>query len=99
LHAYERSLVSKYDGQPFVVLGVNLDPDRDVLRRVEEREQFGWRSWWDGDKYRIAQRWNVEQLPRVFLLDRKGVIRLVSQGPPEPAELEKKIDELLKESP
>jgi hypothetical protein len=98
LHAYERSLVSKYAGRPFVVLGVNLDRDRDMLRRVEESQNITWPSWWDGRDLRIAERWHIQGLPGVFLLDAKGVIRLTSEGPPEPEKLEDKIDELLKEA-
>jgi hypothetical protein len=44
----ERSLVQRYQDQPFVLLGVNTDSSRERLRAVQEKERLTWRSWWDG---------------------------------------------------
>jgi hypothetical protein len=98
LLAHERSLVERYRGQPFVVLGVNLDRNREVLRRVQEKEQLNFRSWWDGPGGPIARHWDISALPAVFLLDHRGVIRFETQGVPDREELERKIDRLIREA-
>jgi hypothetical protein len=74
LYPHERSLVSNLQGKPFALLGVNGDSDREAVRRVITVKGLNWRSWWDGDG-RIARRWKVEQLPTVYVLDARGVVR------------------------
>ena len=96
MHACERSLVQRYAGQPFAVLGVNLDTERQTLLQVQARAE--WPSLWDGADHQLAARWKVRGLPAVFLLDRHGVIRFASEGSPAPEVLERKIAELLRES-
>jgi hypothetical protein len=95
---HERSLVQRYEQSPFAVLGVNLDTTRDVLRKAEEKDRLNWRSWWDGPQGPIAERWKVEALPTVFLIDHRGIIRFESKGPPRPRDLEKRIEALLREA-
>ena len=50
MYPHERSLVSKLKDKPFVLLGINSDQNRDELKKVLEKEQITWRSWWDGGK-------------------------------------------------
>jgi hypothetical protein len=98
LFPHERSLVQRFEQRPFALLGVNLDISRQVLRRTEEKERLNWRSWWDGPDGPITQEWQVEGLPMLFLIDHRGMIRYESHGVPRPAELEKRIEELLREA-
>ena len=96
MYPHERSLVTRLEGKPFVLLGVNSDADREKLKEVLTKEKITWRSFWDGGKIGgpIATRWNVEMWPTVYLLDHRGVIRAKHlQG----TALEKKVDQLLSE--
>ncbi len=96
MYPHERSLVTRLEGKPFVLLGVNSDTDREKLKEVLTKEKITWRSFWDGGKVGgpIATRWNVEMWPTVYLLDHRGVIRAKHlQG----TALEKKVDQLLLE--
>jgi hypothetical protein len=95
---HERSLVQRYEQQPFALLGVNLDASQEILRKTEEKDRLNWRSWWDGPMGPISAGWKVEGLPTLFLIDHRGVIRFESLGPPKPHELEKRIEELLREA-
>jgi hypothetical protein len=74
---HERSLVKKYEGKPFILLGINSDKDRDKVKRDNEKEQLTWRNWWDGGSTNgpIARKWNVRGWPTVYLIDHHGVIR------------------------
>jgi hypothetical protein len=73
---HERSLVTRMQNKPFVLLGVNLDETRERLKVVEKNHQITWRSWFDGRlKGPIFKQYCVSGLPAVYLIDAKGVIR------------------------
>jgi hypothetical protein len=77
LYEHERSLVRRWHGKPFALLGVNCDNDRDVVREVIQREGLTWRSWSDpgcgGGP--VCTRWRPGHWPALFVLDHRGVIR------------------------
>lgn len=93
---HERSLVQQYQGRPFALLGVNVNGDVGVQRRAEQRYGLTWRSW--SDDGTISERWHVEGLPIVYLIDHRGDIRFSSMGPPDPEVLDRKIDKLVREA-
>jgi peroxiredoxin len=75
---YERSLVIRMRGRPFVLLGVSSDHVAAIAQSMAEHQTITWRSWWDGGELSggpIAQRWNVQSLPDIFIIDHQGVIR------------------------
>lgn len=84
--------------EPFAILGVNTDTDRDLYRR--EYAEFGmtWPSIFDGDpdgtRGPVTQSWGVSYFPTVYVLDAKGVIR--AKGTRGPA-LDAIVAELLAE--
>ena len=96
MYPHERSLVKRLENRPFALLGVNSDGAREDLKKVMEKEQITWRSWWDGGKIGgpIATSWNVQGWPTVYVLDANGVIRY-KQVPEE--ELDAAVDALLRE--
>jgi hypothetical protein len=77
MYPHERSLVKKFADNPFVLLGVNSDSDRDDLKPVLAKEEITWRSWWDGGSTNgpIATKWNVSGWPTIYLIDAEGIIR------------------------
>ena len=77
MYPHERSLVKRLADEPFALLGINSDKDRDKLKEVLKTEEITWRSWWDGGSTRgpIASKWNVRGWPTTYVLDAKGVIR------------------------
>jgi hypothetical protein len=77
MYPHERSLVEKYDGRPFALIGVNSDDDREELKRVMGEKELTWRSFFDGGLVGgpIATRWGVTGWPTIFVLDHEGVIR------------------------
>ena len=48
MYSHERSLVKRYQGRPFAIVGVNTDRNVGTLKRVQEEEHMTWRSWLDG---------------------------------------------------
>jgi AhpC/TSA family len=76
MYPHERSLVEKYQDRPFVIIGVNSDASRDLVKQVSEKEKLTSRSFWDGGSTDgpIARRWNVNGWPTLYLIDHAGVI-------------------------
>jgi hypothetical protein len=99
LFPHERSLVEKYRGRPFVLLGVNGDVDPRELKMTQTQKGLTWRSWWDGPGGPICKRWCVEGFPTILLIDHTGVIRYRSDGAPPAGELDARIEELVREVP
>ena len=97
MFGHERSLVQRFSGQSFVLLGVNADPTREKLRQVEEKANLTWASWQDGRSGPIARAYEVQGFPTLILIDPSGAIRLRHEGAPPEGLLEKKIEELLRE--
>jgi hypothetical protein len=95
---HERSLVERHSKAPFVLLGVNLDPQRDLMNKTIEKDHINWRNWWDGDDARIAKKWRVEGLPTLFVIDHKGIIRHVHLGAPDSKDLDHEIEKLIREA-
>ena len=74
---HERGLVERLKGQPFALLGVDCEENKDAARGVMARERMTWPNWFDGDAGTgpIARRYHIRGYPRVFILDARGVIR------------------------
>lgn len=98
MFAHERSLVQKFEGRPFALLGVDEDGDRETLQKVQKEHDLNWRSWWDKDGL-IREQWDVNSFPTLLLIDHKGVIRWRQAGAPEDLKpLDHRIELLVKEA-
>jgi hypothetical protein len=77
MYPHERSLVKRLEGQPFALLGINSDRDREALKKVMKKQGITWRSFWNGGSTSgpISSAWNVRGWPTIYVLDHKGVIR------------------------
>jgi len=96
MYPHERSLVKQFADQPFVLLGINSDSDREELKKTLQAEQITWRSWWDQTiDGPIHTKWNVTVRPTIYLLDADGVIRYKDVMD---RELDEAIATLLKEA-
>ncbi len=95
----EKALAARLRDQPFAIVGVNSDPDREQVKGVVAQEGITWRSWFDGGKTGgpIAERWNIRGWPAIIVIDKGGVIR--SKGLPHhtPRPLDDAVDSLLAE--
>jgi len=95
MYPHERSLVKKYEGRPFALLGVNTDSDVQTLRDAEKKGDVTWRSWWDGSGGPITRAWGVDGFPTVFLIDAQGVVQYAA-APPDEKELDRRIEDLVR---
>ena len=98
MYPHERSLVQKYQGRPFALIGVNSDPDLDAIRRIVDEKELTWRSFWNGPKGTrgpISTAWGVQAWPTLYYLDHHGVIRGIGLRGEEADQL---IEELVAEA-
>ena len=94
---HERTMVKRFEGKPFALLGINGDLERDTAKRAVQERQINWRSWWDASakNERISQTWNVHSWPTGYVIDHKGIIRYKNlRG----RELEESVERLLHEA-
>lgn len=92
--AHYHDLVGRMEGRPFVLLGVNCDPDKSLIRRENGPRGIIWRSWWDGVAVGgpMTYAYKLDGLPSVILIDQTGIVRRKNlRG----AELDRAIDELV----
>src|SRR4051812_32904266 len=94
---HERSLVERYQKDPFALVGINLDSSRQTLQKTVEKDQINWRNGWDGDG-RISTGWRIQGLPTLFVIDPKGIIRRIHLGAPDPKKLEDELEKLIAEA-
>ncbi len=93
MYPAERSLVKRFEGRPFAIVGVNSDQTRELVKKAQETEKITWRSFYDGNQGPIADAYNIVGWPTVFILDHKGVIRLIN-----PEDHEKALEPLVLEA-
>ena len=92
---YERSLVEKWKGEPFALLGVNTDPPK-TLSKLVKNGTVTWRNFRDGKVGgEISGKWDIKGWPTIYVLDHKGVIRHVSQVKED---LDQAVTKLIKEA-
>ena len=94
---HERSLVKRLEGKPFVLIGVNSDQDPAQLKKDLKENQVTWRSFQNQRKgtKAIADEWNVQGWPTLYLIDHKGVIRKKWLGSPGNEVLDKEVEKLV----
>ncbi len=93
---HEKELWERYRDKPFALLGVNCGDKLEVAKKSVADGGMGWPSWYDGEEIRgpIETDYNVPHWPRVFLIDKGGVIRAID---PESDELDEAVKGLMAE--
>ena len=92
---HERSLVTRLQGKPFALVGVNYDKDKEYFKRIQKAARISWRSWWDGDSGLIGKTYQIRGLPTVYVIDPQGMIRFKNI---EGKQLDQAVDRLLAET-
>jgi len=95
---HERSLVKRLADKPFALIGINGDDNDPELKEKNETQEVTWRSFKNNrgeDMKAIAEEWNVQGWPTLYLVDHKGIIRRKWVGSPGDEVLDKEIDALV----
>ncbi len=76
-----RRMARMFSDEPFVILGINSDKDRERINEAIELQEITWRSWSDETPDSpISSSWNIKTRPAMYLLDKKGTIRFKGKG-------------------
>jgi hypothetical protein len=88
-------------GKPFTLIGINGDEPGEELKKKNKDAEITWRSFQNArgeGKKDIADEWNVQGWPTLYLIDHKGTIRHKWLGSPGDEVIDKEIDALVKEA-
>ncbi|WP_165232971.1 redoxin family protein [Aquisphaera insulae] len=102
LYPFERALIKRMEGKPFVFLGINSDPieARERVRGRMKKEGNSWRYWVDGNwPGTIGSSWNVQSWPTLYVIDANGVIRHKVVGSTDVARLDAAVESLVERTP
>jgi hypothetical protein len=73
---HEKALVERFQGQPFAILGVNTDADKNEYRKKILEHGITWNSIFAGSPdSEIPNSWGIMGYPTTFLFDVNGVLR------------------------
>lgn len=92
---YVRSIWKKYNEENFVIIGINLDSNRNAFENYMKQEEITWPQYYDGRGWnnQISRLYGVSGIPHTVLIDQDGIIRAIGlRG----GSLSSKIGELLK---
>ena len=75
MYPHQRSLVEKFRGKPFTIVGVDSDDSREDVLGILPENGITWPSFFDGSTSGpIASAWKVQAWPTIYLIDHKGMI-------------------------
>jgi thiol-disulfide isomerase/thioredoxin len=91
---HEREMVRRLKDQPFRLVSISADEDKQTVKDFVRKEDMPWTQWWNGPSGGIVESWDVHFFPTIYVLDAQGVIRYKDlRG----EELEDAVNVLLKE--
>jgi tetratricopeptide (TPR) repeat protein len=93
-----RNVWKKYGGDKFVIVGINMDRNKQAFDSYTKSEGLTWPQYFDGLGWnnKISQLYGVRAIPHTVLIDQDGAIRAVGlRG----NNLYRKIADLLKQVP
>lgn len=91
---HEREMVERLESKPFQLVSISFDADKKTLTDFLAKEKMPWTHWWNGQSGNVAESYDIEHYPTIYVLDAKGIIRFKEiRG----AELEKAVNTLIDE--
>lgn len=85
----------KFHAKGFEIAGINLDEEKDSLTNFVAEQKVEWPEFFDGKKWdsKYALEFGVKDLPALWLVDKKGVLRYINAD----FDFDNKIERLLGE--
>jgi thiol-disulfide isomerase/thioredoxin len=67
----------KLHDKGFEIVGISLDEDKAAMEAAIKKHEMTWPQHFDGKAWKneIAERFGIQQIPAMWLLDRKGMVR------------------------
>jgi len=90
----EKKLVEKLKDSPFAFIGISVDDEKKAIEAFIKKMEMPWAQVHNGPEGGIADKWNVQYFPTIYVIDAKGVIRFKDlRG----KDLDEAVEKLLKE--
>ena len=79
-----KAMYEKYHDRGLEIVGISYDGDGEKLAKFTKESNMPWVQFWDKDKqsgksgaaHPLAVEWKVNGIPQMFLIDRKGILRV-----------------------
>ena len=91
-------LTKKYEGRPFTVLGVANDYDAEAMQAFLDEKGYDWPNILDGQDHANHLRWEIYNIPTLYIVDAEGVIRHSKVKYWETEFIDQSIEELVREA-
>jgi thiol-disulfide isomerase/thioredoxin len=94
-----KEIAAKYAGNDnFVIIGINMDADRDALKKYLKSENITWSQYFDGGGWenKISRLYGITSIPNSVIVDQNGVMRAAGLRGDQ---ISDKIDEMLMQLP
>lgn len=73
-----KELVQLHKDEPFALIGINTDPDRQGFLRRAKESGITWRNAWTGGTGGTwPTAWGIQRYPTTYVIDGQGVLRYV----------------------
>jgi cytochrome c biogenesis protein CcmG/thiol:disulfide interchange protein DsbE len=94
-----QALYEKYGKDGLTVVGVAVQDDQRMVQRFVDYRKLSYTIVMDTESADIASKYGAPPIPRLYVLDRDGIVRFTHLGYSQGAEqvLEKEIKQLIKE--
>jgi thiol-disulfide isomerase/thioredoxin len=85
----------KLHDKGFEIVGISFDQDKDKLAKMTKEKEMPWPQFFDGAGWqnKYGQEFGINSIPRMWLVDKKGMVVDMEAR----ADLEKKVEKLLAE--
>jgi len=90
-----KNTFTKLHDKGFEIVGVSFDQDKGKLEQFINEQQMTWPQYFDGQgwKNKFGEEFGIDSIPRMWLVDKKGVVRDLEARD----DLESKVEKLLAE--
>lgn len=95
---YDNSLITRHNGRPFVMVGVNTDTNEQVIAKGLAAYKQNRRSFKNKlpDGTLVTKALNINTIPTMILVDHRGEIRKVWTGVPDTREIDFMVDSVVR---
>lgn len=95
---YDNSLITRHNGRPFVMVGVNTDTSEQVIAKGLQAYKQNRRSFKNKlpDGTLLTKALNITALPSMILVDHRGIIRKVWTGVPDTRDIDFLVDSVVR---
>ncbi len=72
---YLDSITKKFPKDQIQMIHINLDEEADIAKKFLKNNPISGIHWWDEADSGLQHKWNIRQIPALFIIDNQGIIR------------------------